>query len=154
MEGKTREILQEYPPNKRENLITILQEIQKAQGYLTEESAEMVSGYLSIPVNKIYGVAAFYDEFRFRPRGMYHIEICKGSTCHLAGKHTFIKELEKQLRVKAGQTRRDKKVSLEIVHCLGACHLAPLLKVNGKVYTEVSAEALGRIIQEIKEKTE
>ncbi len=147
-------ILNGFSPGKREGLLPILQAVQKSQGVLTEEALGQVAGYLMIPVNKVYGVAAFYDEFRFKPKGTIHVEICRGTTCHLNGKPSLLKELEKQLRVSAGQTRRDKKVSLEVVRCLGACHQSPVLRVNEVVHSCRNAEELGKIIQEIKEQTE
>jgi len=154
MQEILKKILPKYPANRKDSLIPLLQEIQKEQGYLTEESIEAVSKYLNLPVNKIYGVAAFYDEFRFRPRGQYHFQVCRGTACHLFGTDTFLKELEKQLKVKAGATTRDRKFSLEIGNCMGACEHSPVMKINDTYYSHVTIDSLSKIIRTLKEKTE
>jgi NADH-quinone oxidoreductase subunit E len=154
MEELVEKILPRYNPNKKDGLIPILQDVQKEQGYLTEEAVEKIGKYLNLPVNKIYGVAAFYDQFRFRRAGQFHVQICHGTTCHLFGASTYLKEVEKQLRIKAGSTSRDRRFSLEIVNCLGACNQAPVLKINDTCYPMVTPEELTRIIRSIKDKTE
>lgn len=154
MEDIVDKILPDYPSNKKDGLIPILQEVQKKQGYLTEDSVEKIGNYLNIPTNKIYGVAAFYDQFRFRAAGQYHIQICHGTTCHLFGASNFLKEIEKHLKIKAGNTSRDRKFSLEIVNCLGACEQAPVLKVNDTFYPRVTPDDVAKIIRMLKEKAE
>jgi NADH-quinone oxidoreductase E subunit len=152
MEETLEKILQNYTPGRKEGLIPVLQEIQELQGYLTEEAVEKVGKHLNLPLNKVYGVAAFYDQFRFKPRGRHHIRICKGTACYLFGSSTFLKEIEGQLKVRAGHTSRDKKFSLEVVSCLGACGQAPVIQVNETHYTRVDAEQLNTIIRMLKEK--
>ncbi len=147
-------ILAKYPVNKKEKLLPILQEIQDTFGYLTDEILETVGSHVNLPINKVYGVATFYDQFRFRRRGLYHFQICQGTACYLFGSHNFREELEHQLKVKAGNTSRDGKVSLEVIHCMGACEAAPILKVNDTLYPRISTEELTRIIRSIKEKKE
>ncbi len=147
-------ILSKYPAGKKEGLLPILQEIQKQQGFLPEELLSEVGKYLNLPANKVHGVAAFYDQFRFRPLGQTHFKICRGTACHLYGSSNYLSELEKQLKVKAGGTSRDRKFSLEITNCLGACESAPVLQVNDKYYPHVTPEELAKIIRSFKEKTE
>jgi NADH-quinone oxidoreductase E subunit len=147
-------ILSKYPPNKKEGLIPILQDIQKQQGYLTEELLGEVGRYLNMPSNKVYGVAAYYDQFRFRPLGHYHIKLCRGTACHLFGSSTYLDVLEKQLKVKAGNTTRDRRFSLEVTNCMGACESAPVVRVNDDFYPHVTPEALTGIIRSLKEKAE
>ena len=147
-------ILSKYPVNKKEGLIPILQEIQEQQGHLTDELLVIVGKYLNLPANKVYGVATFYDQFQFHPRGKYHIRICDGTACHLFGSSTCLEELEQQLGIKAGTTGRDRKFSLEITNCMGACESAPIIRVNDTFYTHVTAADLERIIRFLKEKTE
>jgi NADH-quinone oxidoreductase subunit E len=147
-------ILSKYPENKKDGLLPILQEIQHFQGHLTDELLTMVGKYLNIPLNKVYGVATFYDQFRFHPQGVYHIRICRGTACHLAGSSTFLEELEKQLKVKAGGTSKDRKFSLEIVNCMGACDSSPVVQLNESFYSNVTPAGLDRLIRTLKEKTE
>ena len=147
-------ILSKYPSNKKDGLLPILQEVQNRQGHLTEPLLLEIGKYLNLPANKIYGVATFYDQFKFHPRGQYHIRICRGTACYLFGSSTFLEELEKQLKVKAGFTSKDRKFSLEISNCMGACESAPIIHINDVFYTHVTLVDLDRIILSLKEKTE
>jgi len=153
MEKAIELIVQRYNRNKKEGLIPILQEIQQDQGFLTEESLADVSDYLRIPLNKVYGVATFYDQFHFSPRGQYHIQLCRGTTCHLSESAAILKEIEKQLKVKAGSVSRDRRFSLELMSCMGSCNLSPIMKVNDTYYSQVSMEEASKIIRSLKEKT-
>lgn len=146
-------IFQKYPANKKDKLLPILQDIQKACGYLDEEILAEVGTFLSLPINKVIGVATFYDEFRFRKQGKVHISICKGTSCYLYGSGTYLREIEKQLKVKAGMTSRDGRFSLQVVHCMGACDSSPVLKINETFHTKVTPEELNRLIRSLKEKT-
>ena len=142
-----------HPLNRKGALLPILQEIQKESGFLTEDLVNEVGQLLNMPANKVYAVAAFYDQFRFSPLGRYHIRLCKGTSCHLFGATTYQAEIENQLKVRAGMTSRDRKFSLEIVNCLGACASSPVVKVNDTTYTRVTPDDLARILQSLKEKT-
>jgi NADH-quinone oxidoreductase subunit E len=153
MKEKLEIILTKYPVNKKDLLLPILQDIQQEQGYLTDELLIEVGRYLNLPANKVYGVATFYDQFRFRPRGQFQIRICRGTACHLFGSSTYLDELEKQLKVKAGQTSKDGKFSLEISNCMGACESAPIVQINDIFHTHVTENDLGKIIRSLKDKT-
>ena len=146
-------IFSKYPVNKNDGLLPILQEIQNQQGYLTDDLLAETGKYLNLPANKVYGVATFYDQFRFHPHGLFHIQICMGTACHLFGSSTYLGEIEKQLKVKAGNTSKDRRFSLEISTCIGACGSAPVVQVNDVAYTHVTASDLDKIIHSIKGKT-
>jgi len=143
-----------YPANKKDRLIPILQEIQEVAGHLTDEILTQVGKELNLPANKIYGVAAFYDQFRFQGRGQYHIRVCKGTACHIHGTSTYVNEIQKQLKIKHGKTSKDKKYSLEITNCLGACSSAPVIQVNDLYFTQVNPQDLDKILRSLKEKSE
>ncbi len=147
-------IFARYPVNKKDGLLPILQEIQDQHGYLTEDLLAEVGRFLNIPSNKVYGVATFYDQFSFHPRGQNHVRICRGTACHLFGSNTYLEELEIQLKVKAGRISKDRKFSLEISNCMGACESAPVVQVNGTYHTHVTTEDLFSIIRSLKEKPE
>lgn len=144
-------IFEAFPNCQREDLIPILHAIQDQEGYLSEESIRQVGTFLGISVNKIFGVATFYDNFRFGPRGRYHIRLCHGTACHVAGAGTYLKELEKSLKIKAGQTDKDGLFSLEVVSCIGACGLAPLIAVNDEYHTRLTLETLINILEQYRE---
>ncbi|MEI6174229.1 MAG: NAD(P)H-dependent oxidoreductase subunit E [Bacteroidota bacterium] len=154
MKEPLEHILTKYPSNRKDALIPILQDIQKEQGYLPEVLLDEVGRYLKVPTNKVFAVAAFYDHFRFKPLGQFHIRICRGTACHLFGSSNYLAELEKQLKVKAGSTSRDRKFSLEISNCMGACESAPVIRINDLYYHHVSPDELTQIIRSLKDKTE
>ncbi len=152
--GDIKQIFNKYPEAGRDNLIPLLQDIQSAEGYLSQESIVKVGSYLNIPSSKIFGVATFYNQFRFQPNGKYHIQVCRGTACHVLGSATVLQELEKQLKVKAGDTTRDGLFSIEVVACIGACGLAPVIAINGEFYAKVTATSLAEIIDTYKVKEE
>ena len=154
MTGEIKTILKKYPEAGRENLIPILQDIQKENGHLSKESIVEVGSFLNIPTSKIFGVATFYNQFRFQPQGKFHIQVCRGTACHVLGSATVLQELEKQLKVKAGETTRDGLFSIEVVACIGACGLAPVVAINGEFHAKVTASSLVEIIESYKTKEE
>ncbi len=146
MSGTIDKIL-EKSEQSRDNLIPVLQEIQNQLGYLSEEAVEKVGKRLNLPTSKIYGVATFYNQFRFSPKGKYHIQLCRGTACHVLGSATVLEELEKFLGIKAGQTTRDGMFSLEVVACIGACGLAPVININGNFHAKVTPQSIKEIVK-------
>jgi len=145
-------ILEKYPNAKRESLIPILQDIQEARGYLSREVVNQVARHIDLPPAKIYGVATFYNQFRFQPLGKYHVMICRGTACHVKGSKKALDMVVKALGIQPGQTSRDGLFSLGVVACMGACGLAPVVNINGEFYAKVTPKKLSGIIAEIKEK--
>lgn len=151
---EVQSILKKYPDAGRDTLIPILQDLQSREGFLAKESIIEVGQHLKIPTSKIFGVATFYNQFRFEPFGKYHIQVCRGTACHVLGSSTVLDELEKYLKVKAGQTTRDGLFSIEVVACIGACGLAPVITVNGEFHAKVDSQAIKEIIVDYKSKEE
>jgi NADH-quinone oxidoreductase E subunit len=146
MEKVICRVLSKYPVNARENLLPILQEIQKACGHLSDQSLEMVGKHLNLPSNKLYGVATFYDEFRFVKQGEKHIKVCQGTSCHVEQSAAILSRIESVLKIKTGQTRKDGKFSIELVSCLGACSKAPVISINGSYYSGLTTEKLDKLL--------
>jgi len=147
MQQSVQDILKKYPHAYREDLIPILQELQDKMGHLSEEAVIEVGHYLKLPAGKIYGLATFYNQFRFEPRGKYHIQICNGPNCHIEGAERILKEFEKQLKIKVGETTRNKLFSIESASCLGACEKAPVIAINNNYYSALKPENIKEIIQ-------
>jgi NADH-quinone oxidoreductase E subunit len=143
-------IIKKYKSGKREDLIPLLQEIQEETGYLSEEAIVRVGGYLGLSTTKIYGLATFYDRFRFIPAGKIHIRICNGTSCFLSGSKLIIDRIAEETGVQPGQTTRDGLFSYEIVSCMGGCHNGPVLNVNGEYYTHIRAEQLPELLKRLK----
>jgi NADH-quinone oxidoreductase E subunit len=144
-------ILQKHPRAGRDALIPILQEVQEKQGYLSREAVITISKHLKLPATKIYGVATFYNQFRFQPKGKYHLMLCRGTACHVKGSNRVLDMAQKVLKLKPGQTSRDRLFSLEVVACMGACGLSPVMNLNGEFYAKVTPQKLVQIIQECRE---
>jgi NADH-quinone oxidoreductase subunit E len=136
-----------YKSPRREFLIPILQDIQESDGFLSRDSIKLVSEYLNLPSSKIYGVATFYNQFRFNPPGKFHIQVCRGTACHVKGSFNVLETLQRELKIKAGQTSRDGLFSIEVVACLGACGLAPVICMNGEFIANVGSEDIRRIVK-------
>jgi len=145
-------ILASHRGASRDKLIPILQEIQAAEGYLSRESIARVGRELSLAASKVYGVATFYNQFRFSPQGRYHLMLCRGTACHVKGSKKLLDAVVQALGIKPGETTRDRLFSLEVVACMGACGLAPALSVNGEVYAKVTPAKLNRILEECRAK--
>ena len=154
MKSRIEELLEKFSHVSRDSLIPILQEIQDEIGFLSEEAIVLVGKHLNMPTSKIFGLATFYNQFRFQPKGTTHIQLCHGTSCHLMGALTLIEYLEKTLKIKAGQTSRNGKYSLEIVPCMGACGLSPVISINGKFHGKLNADRLKELVQEIIEADE
>ena len=144
-------VLKQHPGAGRDALIPILQEVQEHEGYLSREAIAQIGRHLELPTSKIYGVATFYNQFRFQPKGKYHFTVCRGTACHVKGSNRVLETAEKELKLKAGQTSRDRLFSLEVVACMGACGPSPVMNLNGEFYAKVTPQKLVKIIQECRE---
>jgi NADH-quinone oxidoreductase subunit E len=149
---QVEEILKSHPGSQRDHLIPILQEVQERLGYLSEDAVVRIGRHMRIPASKIYGVATFYNQFRFTPKGKFHIMLCRGTACHVKGSAKTLETLTKALRIEPGQTTRDGLFSVEVVACLGACALSPAITINGEFFPKVSQNRLGRLIDDCRRK--
>jgi len=142
-----RSAIEAFPP-ERHSLIPILQEIQDLVGYVSKESIHEVSDYLNLPESKIYGVATFYNQFRLNPPGLHQILVCRGTACHVRGSEPLLDTLESELGILAGETTRDGIFSLEVVACLGACSIAPVIMVDGEFHGRLDKKRLSAVLDE------
>ena len=144
-------ILEEFVnalPNKEGALIEVLHKAQGLFGYLPQEVQAFVAEKLNIPVSKVYGVVTFYSYFTIEPRGEYVINVCMGTACFVRGAGDVLKEFEKKLNVKTGETTSDGKFTVGSLRCVGACGLAPVVTINDKVYGHVTVDQVDQILAE------
>lgn len=144
---KIESILAEFPKGDASTLISVLQAVQDAYGWLSERNIYAVSSYLNIPSSKIYGVATFYTQFRLKPLGRHIISICRGTACHVKGSERLIPVFEQELKIKAGETTKDGKFTLKAVACLGACSLAPVVAIDNDFYGNVQNSDVKRLLR-------
>ncbi len=150
MSTDVESIIKKYKAGKREDLIPLLQEIQDQNGYLSEKIIVRVGSFIGLSTTKIYGLATFYDQFRFVPAGKIVIKICHGTSCFLNGSQAVINRIREETGLAPGQTSRDGVFSYEIVTCMGGCTNGPLLTVNGKYNTRVSHDQIPELLKKLR----
>ena len=145
--GAIDEILQSFDYNKS-YLIAILQKIQEIYKYLPEEVMTYIGEKIDgLSPATVYGVATFYAQFSLEPKGKYEIKVCDGTACHVRGSMPVLNAIRNKLNLKEGRITSDNGLfSLEIVSCLGACGLAPVVVINEKVYPQMTSDAVGIIL--------
>lgn len=146
--------LADYPHAQRDALIPILQDVQARVGFLSREAVVRIGRHLRLPASKIYGVATFYNQFRFQPHGRFHVQVCRGTACHVKGSAAVLDALRRELKVEPGQTTRDGLFSLEVVACIGACGLAPVIAVDGEFHAGVSTKQIDKILNDYRRRAQ
>jgi NADH-quinone oxidoreductase subunit E len=145
VQAKLTEIVAENSRDKG-SLIPILQKVQEQLGYLSEETIEEIAKFTGIPASEIFGVASFYAQFYFTPRGKHTVKVCLGTACHVRGGQRIMDQVQKELGIKAGETTADYNFSLERVACFGCCALAPVMTVDKTVYPEMTHTKVTEIL--------
>jgi len=140
------DILSRYTGDKSE-LIPILQETQERFRYLPAEAMQEISRFLRMPESSVFGVSTFYAQFKLTPSGRRIVKVCRGTACHVRGGARILREVERRLDIKPGETTEDLEYTLETVACIGACALAPTMTVEKETYgqmtTKKAAEVFG-----------
>ena len=150
MEKALKKILKENRENEG-NLISILQEIENAFGYIPENAVNWFALKLDINPSRFYGIATFYAQFHLKPRGENIITACCGTACHVKGSERLINGVKKELDISEGEeTTKDMQFTLEKVNCIGACSIAPVFIINKKVHGKAAADKLIKEIRSIK----
>ncbi len=133
-------------------LIPVLQEVQKHFGYLSEEAMQEVAYFLRIPESSVFGVATFYEQFRFTPVGKKKVTVCRGTACHVRGASDLIDSIENHLGIKEGETTEDGEYTLETAACIGCCALAPCVMVNDDVAANLTPQKMIKYFDEQEKK--
>ena len=144
---KLDEILQSYD-YKKSNLIAILQKVQEEYRYLPEEALIYIGTKIEgLSPATVFGVATFYAQFSLEPKGKFEIKVCDGTACHVRGSMPVLNAIRNKLNIKEGQlTSENGLFSLETVSCLGACGLAPVVVINGKVHPQMTSDAISIVL--------
>jgi NADH-quinone oxidoreductase subunit E len=140
-------ILSRYKGDKGD-LIPILQEAQESFGYLPEGVMQKIAKFLRLPESVVYGVSTFYAQFTFIPTGRKRVKVCRGTACHVRGGARILREVEKQLGIKPGETSADMEYSLETIACFGSCALAPVVVINKNVYGRMTTAKVKQVLAE------
>jgi NADH-quinone oxidoreductase subunit E len=142
----TREIISGHGDLNGDSLIPLLQEVQGELGYLSSPSMEEIAAAVQVPVSKVYGVATFYRQFRFAPLGEHVIEICRGTACHVKQSALLKNHLKRRLKLGNDGNSRDGRFSLVTVACLGACSIAPVMRLDGEFFGHLTQEKVDKLL--------
>jgi len=126
-----------------------LQKVQGELGYLPEEAISEVARFLGIARSEIFGVLTFYAQFRTTPVGKNLVRVCRGTACHVRGGARILVEVEKQLRIKPGETTAGLEYTLETVACLGCCALAPTMVINDEIHGQMTQKKIAELFSKM-----
>jgi NADH:ubiquinone oxidoreductase subunit E len=135
--ARVEAVLARHPKGQAEALVHLLQEMQEELNFLPEAAVRAVAAHLEVPLTKAYSVATFYKAFSLVPRGKTIVKVCMGTTCHIRGAPVIVDDIELGLGIGPGQTTPDMGYTLEIVNCVGACALAPVVIAGSKYHASV-----------------
>ncbi len=144
--SKLPEIFNRYPRDPQ-SLIAVLQDIQKEFNYLPCDALKQAAEAFDVPLSKVFSVSTFYNAFSLKPKGDRIIRVCMGTTCHIRGAKQILEQLEKKLNIKAGETTEDMKFTIEIVNCVGACAMAPVVIVNKDYHGSVKISSANKLLK-------
>ena len=135
---------------ERGRLIPILQLIQDTLGYLPSAAIAMVSEHLSVSASEVFGVATFYNQFRFSPPGRHPIKVCLGTACHVKGGEIILENFERKLQIQYGETTPDREFSIDRVACVGCCALAPVAIVGETLHGKMQPSKVEGIVLRVR----
>lgn len=137
-------------PTKEGHLVTALHKAQSLYGYLPMEVQQQVASLMGTSLSQVYGVVSFYTYFTMVPKGKYPISVCNGTACFVRGSEKVIDAFKKQLGIEVGEVTRDGLFSIDVLRCVGACALAPVVMVGEQTYGGVTPDQVKDIIAEFK----
>ena len=143
------EVIAGHRPLTMDSLIPVLQDVQTETGFLSHESMEEISTLVGVPVSRVYGVATFYKQFRFAPLGEHVIQVCRGTACHVKGSLAIADHLKRRLKLNGDGNSPDRKFSVITVACLGACSIAPVIKMDGEFHGHLTLEKLDKLLDQV-----
>jgi len=141
------QIFGNYSNKDKSSLIPLLQDVQSIYGYLPESALTDIADFVDMPLSSVYGVATFYNQFRLTPLGENIIRVCRGTACHVKSSANILSAIENELKIKAGETTRDRKFTIEIVNCIGACSIAPVIMINGDYHGRITSRDIPKILK-------
>ena len=147
--GPLQEIVKSYQSLSSSDLIPLLQQIQDAYGYLSKAVLMEMSKRTGIAASRIYGVATFYEQFYFEPRGRHTVKCCRGTACHVREGTKVIDAIKAELNIQDGETTEDKEFTFETVACLGVCALAPVIVIDGAYHGQMTPGRVKTVLAEL-----
>jgi len=133
-------------------LMPTLHDAQEIFGCIPLEVQKIISKELGESIAKINGVVTFYSRFSIEPKGKHVIGVCLGTACYVRGSQQVLDAFSGELGITAGQTTEDGMYTLEATRCIGACGLAPVFTIDGKVYGQSNPTMARQALKELREK--
>jgi bidirectional [NiFe] hydrogenase diaphorase subunit len=132
--------------HQQDALVEILHKAQEIYGYLSKELLTDISQSLNLPPSTVFGVATFYSLFKLTEPGEHIVTGCLGTACYVKNAEEIMQAIEREFKVKRGETTSDRKLSLFLTRCIGACAMAPNIVVDEEVIGKATKEVvLGKI---------
>lgn len=136
-------------------LIEAFHTTQETYGYLPRQVLEGIASELSLPLSRVYGVATFYTQFRLKPVGKYVIDVCMGTACHVAGAPLIVEALSQELEIPVGETTQDRLFTLRTVNCVGACALAPVVRIgDDETHGRMTPNTARKLVRQLRKREE
>ncbi|MBP9561712.1 MAG: NAD(P)H-dependent oxidoreductase subunit E [Syntrophorhabdaceae bacterium] len=145
--AKIDSIMEKYN-SVRSYMLAMFQDVQRLYRYLPKDAIMYICKKLDVPLSKGYEVATFYKALSLKPRGKHTVHVCLGTACHLRGGPNILETFERELNIKTGETTSDGNFTIETVNCLGACALAPLVRVDEQDFGKATQAVVKKIINE------
>jgi NADH-quinone oxidoreductase E subunit len=148
---KAKALIAKYPAGRQRSALLPLLDLAQRQNdnWLPRAALDCIATMLDVPFIKVYEVATFYTMFHLEPIGENFIQVCRTTPCWLRGSDMLTKTCEDKLGIGLGETTKDGKFSLIEVECLGACVNAPMVQINDDYFEDLSAESMGKIIDDL-----
>ena len=152
MEELDRELAEVLTPDRKDRryLISLLQEVQSRFGYLSPEAMAAIADFVEVPGSTVYGIATFFNQFRFTPLGKHPVTVCIGTACHLAGGKLVLEAMARELDIEVGGITPDHEFSLDRVACIGCCALAPVAVIGDSVYPRMTPPKVEEVLVSVR----
>jgi NADH-quinone oxidoreductase subunit E len=145
-------ILAKYPKGDRGFLIPILQGVQESCGFIAPDVVNQIAAFAGVSQGEVFGIASFYAHFRFTKPGKHTVKVCLGTACHVRGGDRILDLMERELKIKRGETTPDEQFSLGRVACVGCCALSPVVVVDSDVHSRMSSARARKLLSQYQDK--
>jgi NADH-quinone oxidoreductase subunit E/NADP-reducing hydrogenase subunit HndA len=130
------------------NLLPMLKKAQDKNRYVSKGFMSRTADSLNLSLSEVYGVSTFYSFLSTKPQGKNVIRVCKSVPCYLQGSQMILQSIVDEIGIGPGEVTRDKKFSLELANCIGACDRAPAMLVNQDVHGNLTPAKISRILKQ------
>jgi len=145
------QLRERFPAGFESSLVLpCVRRIQEDRGYVADEDIEQLAAYLGVPQIQIEEVLSFYTQFRRKPIGRWHLQICRNLSCSMNGAERIVEHVEQRLGIRPGQTTPDGRFTLSVVECLGSCGTAPMMMVNEGYHENLTRAKVDELLEGLK----